>query len=171
MSPDLPLSLDTERLARKGETIAGQYAIQDLQRLEGLLHDKSGEVRFNLEFTHDEDDHRSYIVGTIQANVNLVCQRCLGSMPYNVDSRVYLGIVLKDADLSCLPDDCEPLVTDNDPVSLRALIEDELILALPISAMHAENMCEAADIMADLKGSDRTKPFADLKTLIRNSGK
>lgn len=172
MSPDLPLSLDTERLARKGETIAGQYEVQDLQRLEGLLYDDTGVVRFNLEFTHDNDDNRSYIVGNIQANVNIICQRCLGSMPYNVDSRIYLGIVMKDANLSCLPDDCEPLVTENEPVSLRALIEDELILALPISALHAEDRCNATDIMADLKSSrNSTKPFAELKTLIRNSRK
>ena len=161
MSPDLPLSLDTERLARKGETIAGQYEVQDLQRLEGLLYDDTGVVRFNLEFTHDNDDNCSYI-----------CQRCLGSMPYNVDSRIYLGIVMKDANLSCLPDDCEPLVTENESVSLRTLIEDELILALPISAMHAEDRCNATDIMADLKSSrNSTKPFAELKTLIRNSRK
>lgn len=171
MSPDLPLSLDPECLARKGETVAGQYAIQDLHRLEGLLHDTAGVVRFNLEFSHDSDYNRTFITGNIQANVNVICQRCLGSMPYNVDSHVSLCTAMTDTELSCLPDDCEPLVTDDEPVVLQALIEDELILALPISAMHAENRCEATDIMAELESDTRTKPFADLKTLIHNSRK
>lgn len=140
------------------------------------MHDSTGVVRFMLEFSHDSEDDRTFITGNIQAKVQLICQRCLGSMPYYVDSHVSLCTVMKDTELSCLPDDCEPLVTEDGPVDLQALIEDELILALPISAMHAENRCEATDIMAELENDtmesdNRAKPFADLKTLIRNSQK
>ena len=171
MSPDLPLTIEPKHLARKGETVAGQYAIQDMQRLGGLLHDQSGQVTFRLIFTHDDEKNITYIRGNIQAELNVVCQRCLGCMPYTVDNPVYLGIIGNQIAENELPDGCEPLNAVDEPVNLASLIEDEVILALPISAMHDENKCKATELLTEINSTKRTSPFAVLKTLAEKSGK
>ena len=165
MSPDLPLTIEPGRLARKGAMIAGQYAIQDMQRLGGLLHDRSGQVMFRLEFTHDDGQRVTFIMGNIRANLKLVCQRCLGGMELNIDNPVYLGVAIDQAAADRLPDDCEPLMTGDEPVSLAALIEDELILALPIAAMHDKNECQATKLLTGINSKRQDNPFAVLKTL------
>lgn len=171
MSSDLPLTIEPKRLARKGETIAGQYAIMDMQRLGGLLHDQSGQVTFNLEFTHDNDKQVSFIIGKIHAVLNIVCQRCLGSMQITVNNPVYLGIINSQADASNLPDECEPLLVGDKPIELSPLIEDELILALPIAAMHEEDNCQATGLLQDINMVKKDSPFAILKTLTEKSRK
>lgn len=173
MPPDLPHLLEPERLAKRGETITGHYAIPDLERLQGLLYDPSGTVHFRLEFSHDKDKRQSYIRGMLQADLHLVCQRCLGCLPYTIDSRFILGITQEDTRLTEWPDDCEILPVGQEPVLLAVLIEDELILALPITAMHAESDCPVAagtsQLNDDQRVDEKPGPFADLKKMIRNS--
>ena len=163
MSPDLPLTIAPARLARKGESIQGQYAIPDLQRLVDLLHDQSGHVIFELVFNRDEDRNQVVITGKVEAQVSLICQRCMGMLQYTVDSPVYLGVVSDAEGASQLPDGCEPLFVEGDSASLLAIIEDEILLALPITAMHEEDECDATEFLAKLQQKSRNNPFSILK--------
>ena len=163
MSPDLPLTIAPARLARKGESIQGQYAIPDLQRLEELLHDQSGHVIFQLDFNRDEDKNQVFITGRVEAQVNIVCQRCLGRLRYTINNPVYLGIVSDSTEAGKLPDECEPLVLAGDSANLLAIVEDEVLLALPITAMHKEEECDATEYLAKLRQKSRNNPFSILK--------
>ena len=163
MFSDLSLTIEPKRLARNGETISGQYAIHDMQRLCKLLHDHSGHALFSLVFTHDGEQRRFFITGDIKARLVVVCQRCLGGMEFGINSRVYLGIVDDMSEAARLPESCEPLLADPEPVSLLGLIEDELILSLPISARHDTRECMAEEINA-ISGV-RNNPFAVLQKL------
>ncbi len=167
MSPDLPLTIEPKRLARNSETIAGQYAIHDMQRLGGLLHDQTGQVIFRLEFTHDEKQNIPFIRGEIKAQVNIQCQRCLGGMELKINNPVYLGIVADRAESLALPDGCEPLQIGEESISLQGMIEDELILALPISAMHNANVCKATELINEINNKTGNSPFAALDKLTR----
>jgi uncharacterized protein len=167
MSPDLPLRIEPKRLARTGETIAGQYAIQDMQRLGGLLYDNSGTVIFRLEFNFESKQNIPYIKGNIEAQVNIPCQRCLGGMEFKINNPVYLGIVSNQADYSILPDACEPLQLEAESIALQGLIEDELILALPISSMHKAEECKSTELLNEINDKSRSSPFAALDKLNR----
>jgi len=169
MSPDLPLTIEPKRLARNGEIIAGQYAIHDMQRLGGLLHDQAGLVIFRLEFTYDEKQNIPFIKGEIKAQVNIQCQRCLGGMEFKVNNPVYLGIVTDRAASLSLPEECEPLQIEEETVILHDIIEDELILALPISAMHNTNVCKATELINEINNKTGNSPFAALNKLTRKS--
>lgn len=133
------------------------------------MHDRSGRVTFRLEFTHDDGQKVSFIMGVIQATLKLVCQRCLGGMEFNIDNPVYLGVVPDRAAADRLPDDCEPLMAGDEPVNLATLIEDELILALPITAMHDENECKATRLLTEINSKRPDNPFAVLRTLTGKS--
>ena len=172
MLPELPQTIDPMSLARKGITIGGKYAVGDLHRLCAVLHDHTGRVTFRLEFGRDQDTKHCIITGTIEALLKTVCQRCLGMMDLRISSPVYLGVVSSQEEAADLPDGCEPLLQDASPMSLPAFIEDELILALPISAMHDGDNCAASRMLHDINDAARNNPFAvlkDMKQKIRNA--
>ena len=167
MSPDLPLRIEPKRLARIGETIAGEYAIHAMQRLVELLQDSTGKVIFRLEFIFDEGQNIPLIRGNIKARVNIPCQRCLSGMEFKINNPVFLGITTSVGDSVSLLDDCELLQLDEDSIPLQDLIEDELILALPISAMHKAHECKATELIDKIKDKNRSSPFAALDKLNR----
>ena len=170
MPPDLPLSIEPERLAKQGETLAGQYALHEMHRLGEFLHDKSGKISFCLQFTHDDTSKRSFITGEIQANINIICQRCLGSLALEIQRTVYLGILDRQDESLQLPNDCEPLILDEQTVSLESLIEDEVLLAIPIAPMHEADKCSATELLDRINNKNRNNPFSALKILVSKPG-
>jgi uncharacterized protein len=76
-----------------------------------------------------------------------------------------------------LPENYEPLLVGAEPMPLSAIVEDELMLALPIVSMHAPEQCPAStrpehtadDVPAEGaeadQAADRANPFAVLRTL------
>ena len=109
----------------------------------------------------------------IEATPQLVCQRCLqgfafaaaGSSEIEFSSGLGWGAANSQR---------EVYETDEGWVSLRELAEEELLLALPIVAMHAPQACgrapsyEAAGDIQDLSG-DRSRPFAVLQDLLKKT--
>ena len=165
MLPELPQTIEPMLLARKGATIEGKYGVHDLHRLCEVLKDNTGRVTFRLEFGRDKDNKHCIITGKIEALLKTVCQRCLGKMELRISSPVYLGVVSSLEEAADLPDGCEPLLQDASPMSLPDFIEDELILALPISAMHDDDKCAATSILHDINAAARNNPFAVLKEM------
>ncbi len=171
MQPELPLTIDPKRLAQRGELLQGQYLLRDMPRLEALLHDSAGAVVFSLNFSFDEIRRISFIRGSIRSQVKLQCQRCLGDMCLDIDNPVYLGLPEKATEQSELPQGCEPVAAESEAgsVSLHGLIEDELILAIPIAPMHPVEQCRDAGLIESMNQQARTSPFSVLKNLSKKS--
>lgn len=163
MLPELPQTIEPKALARKGVTIEGEYAVSDLHRLSEILADHTCLVRFRLKFAQDKDKKHCLITGTIEAMLKTICQRCLDVLELRIACPVYLGVIGNQEEATELPDDCEPLLLDADPMSLPTFIEDELLLALPISAMHDADKCAATSVLHDINNAARKNPFAVLK--------
>lgn len=165
MLPELPQTIDPVSLARKGATIEGKYAVRDLHRLCEVLHNHTGRVTFRLEFGRDSDGKHCIISGMIEALLKTVCQRCLDMMDLSISSPVFIGVISKQEEAEALPEGCEPLLQEASSMSLPAFIEDELLLALPISAMHDDDKCAASRILHEINAAARSNPFAVLKNI------
>ena len=79
---------------------------------------------------------------TVHGLVTLTCQRCLTGMQHaiEIDRMVYLARSEAEAErLDELPDGDAILVGER--LSLLELVEDEVLLGLPLAAMHAEGKC------------------------------
>ena len=78
----------------------------------------------------------------VSGEVQLTCQRCLGSMPYKVDVERTLYLARNEAEmerLDALPD--SDAIQAGEILSLVDLVEDEVLLSLPLATMHAEGEC------------------------------
>ena len=160
------------RLARTGSSLDGEVALSRMARLAPLLQSLDGTVRFELCFDLDEAS-RPVALGQIRAKLEVVCQRCLEPMPVEIESEVRLGIVRRESEAVALPPEYEPLQVDGERISLLAVIEDELILALPSAPLHPPGRCQPPRQSRRgvvKNGTEAKSPFAVLAAAKRDAG-
>ncbi len=152
--------------------LRGELALSDMPRLAGLLANADGVVDVSLEFGIDEVGIR-FMRGTLVAELQPLCQRCLEPMTVTVNTEVAFGLVEHDHQVEQLPMQYEALLVTDVPMRLAELIEDELMLSLPQVPMHDEAQCPARDWLPgqgddEQDETERTaNPFAVLADLKR----
>lgn len=170
MLTELPEQIDPLRLAKNDAKLKGCYDISRLTRLHDRLCEIRGQVEFNW-FFHINDQHRAVIQGHIQASLPMICQRCLKPVDYPVHTETALMVLREGESEDIVPDGFEPLILEQMPVSLLSLVEDELILALPIIAKHEQcpvNEHVLAEEDSPAPEEKRPNPFAVLATLKKH---
>ena len=127
---------DLESLAGRGVTLSGELDLGKLPRLLGLLHSEVGSVRAALRFRQRRDEWLAAELD-FQASVELKCQRCLE--PFRHEAKERVDIVLADAAAvpATVPEGFEPFELAGGRLKPAELIEDELIVALPLVPKHA----------------------------------
>lgn len=165
----VPEVLDAWRLVAARRGVEGRLPLSALTRLAGLLHDTDGEVRFSLDFDTDELQV-PYAELKIDAELPLLCQRSLERFLLPVQMVQRLGLLRDEADEAALPPGYEPLLMPEDGM-LRAseLVEDELILAVPVVAIAPGGEAVERDWPAPQAEQDASNPFAALSSLKKNN--
>ena len=161
MTDRLPATIDPFRLARAGQALSGRLTIAPMRRLADSVYDRDGVVKVELFFGYDESD-RATVRGNIEGTLELVCQRCLMGLPYHCDIEVNLALVTSEWAAQPLESGYELLVVAQTPLSLSELIEDELILALPVVPTHDRGQCAVNERYRANVGDERdlaTNPF------------
>lgn len=143
----LPKTLDPFKYADQNKILEGEIALHLMPRLAELLVDTDGRVKVELEFGRDPQKLR-ILKGTLTTVVNLVCQRCLHPVATEIESNFTLGIVFNDEQAQNLPRTYEPLLIEEDEkMVLLDVVEEELILSLPMFAYHTD--CHAHEYQKD----------------------
>jgi uncharacterized protein len=99
----------------------------------------------------------------VDGSVRLECQRCLGDVDLPLRFVTRLELAASEAVLLAADDDIERVVTGRD-MSVVDLVEDELILALPMVPKHEQ--CRPA---AEAEGGAEPSAFQVLATLRKRS--
>jgi len=162
----IPEHIDPYRFAEQSLGLDGDVNISEMHRLSANVVDKEGAVKVSLTFGVDEQKV-TFLRGQLQANLKLQCQRCMKSFNYEIISNFVLGIVRTLEEADQLPDTYEPALTKDNILALRDVIEDEIILNLPIIPRHEVADCEVKLPLKD-KDWETTKnenPFQVLKVL------
>lgn len=140
---------DLEALAEREATLSGEIELRKLTRLREFLHSDSGNVRARLKFSR-----QSSVVVTAElkfdAAVELICQRCLEPMQHRVLENVSLALLGKDSMLGDQDNAREAVVLEDGKLKPASLIEDELIVSLPIVPRH-ERIDECGKIAQTLQ--------------------
>lgn len=166
----VPEVLDAWRLVAARRGVEGHLPLSALKRLEGSLLDTEGNVRFALEFDRDALQV-PYVEVRIDAELPLECQRSMERFLLPVQIVQRLGLIRDEADEAALPPGYEPLLVPEDGM-LRTteLVEDELILAVPVVPVRPgseamERDWPADEAEQDAAQSERPNPFAALSAL------
>ncbi len=160
-------------MAAKGRTLAGSVPLSSLDRLEQSLVEAKGTVEVSLQFSRDEAG-QPCVQGHAEATLRLQCQRCMQPMDWPVRLDFSLGIVTSQGAAEQLTGEYDPLLVGDEPISVASIVEDELILALPLVAMHEKDACPAQAVLQGLKAEAQTStkrenPFAVLAQLKKET--
>ncbi len=140
LTEPLPATLDVRKAAARGVIVRGVLVLSEMGRLQEVLASSDGVVEAEIAFAKDEEN-RSIATVSVEAEVEVSCQRCLERMPLTIQSENRLAIVGDLEQASQLPSRYEPWVVETEPGDLWALVEDELILSLPIISLHESEEC------------------------------
>ena len=163
----LPLQVEPLRLANARQCLMGALTLAELPRLADMLPSQQQVVEVTMQFDRD-DERRAVIDLTIHAVLQLECQRTLKHYEQTFDIHSRLCPVAHDSEVTSLPVEYEPLLLHNDMVCICDVVEEELILALPIIPKQQDNDCAEADNQAYYADSEsavelkKTSPFAAL---------
>lgn len=161
----MPRHADLRKLAAAGASLTGFVPIAQLERLCAESVSSSGDASVELRFGLDDEGLR-VVDGTVAAALSCICQRCLGEMSLAVRAEVNLAMVWDEAQLAALPARVDGLVVGDEPSDLYAIVEDELLLALPFAPRHADDQCNVtvdpvATGAGDASETERVNPFAE----------
>lgn len=157
--------IDSLEFAGAGQELRGSLPVAGLTRLQDYLFDSDGSVEFVVSGGRDLQ-RRPILTLEISGSLHLQCQRCLGELDYLLQVLNRLRLVSKGEDLSEDADDPEApdCIEANPQLDVALLIEDEILLSLPLSPRHAEGTCQNM-LARQEHDADRTGAFAKLRAL------
>ncbi len=175
--PPDPRRLDVAALAAAGASLEGRWPLAGMSRLLESVDAVRTEAQDAAEVTWRADgEHAAHgplprirLHVTASARVTMTCQRCLGplELPLEVDRR--FGFVEGEAQAAAIDAESEEDVLALErSLDVHALIEDELLLALPLVPRHEDCSPPAGgDPPADEAPTEH--PFAALEALRRKA--
>ena len=144
----------------------GRLPLSAMSRLSGSLVDTEGEVRYSLEFGRDDMLQVPYVELSLDAELPLECQRSLQRFLMPVKMTQRLGLVRSEAEEDALPPEFEALLVPEDGMLRPAdLVEDELVLAVPVVPMAPGSEAVEAEWSATSEELEKASPFAALAKL------
>ena len=158
-----PGVIDGLQFARGAQEVRGELGMEHLPRLaemqgatEGLAFGLRGGMR---------DDGKPCLWISVSGELQLVCQRCLGQLVFPLSIDVELALTQDPREIEQAEDEVDRVLASR-AMSVAQLVEDEVLLALPMVPRH--DRC-AAEIPAgrDMKAS----PFSVLTELKRRTGR
>jgi len=158
--------VDSVTFAREAGELSGETAVGNLTRLHDALADNTGVISYRLSGFVNAEEKPSLRL-SVSGDVKLVCQRCLGPLVYRLDSNLEFELVEQGRELSDPSeeaDDVEQILADP-RLDVIGLIEDEIILSLPMVSSHEPGQCQAVTGGSASTGTD--SPFSKLSTLKR----
>jgi len=158
--------IDTFEFSRLKERREGERAVAEFARLPEELADASGVVRWVLQGGMHASGHPQLTL-SVNATVQLMCQRCLLPFAFEVASESVLVIakdeVVADEIDAMLSDDSIDVIVGAKAMNILELIEDEALLTIPLSPKHAicpDQVGQDVEAVASMK---RASPFEVLK--------
>jgi uncharacterized protein len=154
-----PGLIDGLQFARGAETLKGTLDPRRLPRLAEMRCVTKG-LSYELRGRTDAEG-RAWLQVLANGTVTLECQRCLGPLTFPIALRSELLLAESERDIETADDDVDRVLAGK-AMDVCQLIEDEVLLALPMAPRHEQ--CGAEQAAAD---AGRSSPFAELAKLKR----
>lgn len=124
-------------LAERETALSGEIEVRRMARLCELLHADDGSVTASLRF---RQGHGGGLMLEIryEAVLELECQRCLEPLYHEVSEQSQLALLESAQMEATVPEGYEPVLLEGGRLMPAELIEDALIVGLPLAARHRD---------------------------------
>lgn len=174
-----PTRLDIKALALSGQEIVGRDHLSNFARLMPDLRGQSPDVALTWTARGEmrlgaSGEQEPWLHLALNTALPLVCQRCMGPVDVPVSSSRVFRFVANEDEALTQDEECEEdLLVISREFNLQELIEDELVMEVPLIPKH--EVCpvpvklEAADAEFDAPETTKPNPFAALSGLVTNT--
>jgi uncharacterized protein len=158
---DEEFEIDPERIAAKPQVWKGTFVPEELERLQDALADGRGELRYEVTAALDRQ-RRKGVSCIIEGFVFLMCQKSLEAFRHEISVRDKLILVDDEGRLPPIEEEGEEdYVVADGPLDIRDLVEDAVLLSLPMVPRKPGVEAEPGEKAAE----GRESPFAALASL------
>jgi uncharacterized protein len=163
-----PLVIDPVRFTRDGSSVAGKLPLSGMPRLKDLLSDREGAVSYAIQ-GYMSAKGRPVLRVSLTADLAVPCQRCLEELRLRVNSRREIVLLprVTDADPTEGEDDDIDFMPSTGSLDLHDLVEQEVVLSLPMAPRHTEAACRLQPGAAST--GERSSPFSALAGLKKEA--
>ena len=164
---NIPQKIDPFRFAENGLRIKGVLSVKNMNRLCESLYNDSGKVDINIEFGKDEQKV-SFLKGNISCILQLQCQRCMEPYSFEVSNKIKLAIVHTEEEAEKLSKGYDTIVANDDILIIQDVIEDELIINLPVVPRHPLKECKGLPVIESAEPvvkEEKENPFKVIEFL------
>ncbi len=165
------VGLDVDRLSAAEADVDFVVPLGELPRLRAQLAQVAGEVHGRVHFRRQAGIAVAELA--LSGTARLVCQRCLEEMDLTIEAEAQVGLIVAEADASRVPEELEPVLAPEGRISVGELVEEELLLTLPIVPLHADAgdgscvIAPEAPLATDGREEETQRPFAQLAELLK----
>ena len=175
----LSVPLDVRAACRAGEERAGELPLSALSRCRDMAPE-DGRLSYRIRFFEGQGVHPLAAEMAIEASLALECARCRETVVVPVASSSRLSFVFSEEQAEHVDAAAEPVILGREGrVKLLDLIEDELLMAVPLMPVH-ETPCgpippdrpyESGQLAEPVDEDGDDNPFAALAALKKGPGK
>jgi len=147
----------------------GSVAVAAMPRLRELLAADSAMVEVDLNA--EKAFGRNNLKGELRGSLLLQCRRCDKNYVWQLDSQLNLCLVENEEQERAVLESADPYWVQDDQLPLHEIIEDEVILALPMlpRCPTCESIVRDAPLpMGEVAPRQRENPFAALKERFKS---
>jgi len=158
------VTINSLEFAQKSYEIRGTIAPRDLERLQDVLYSDRGRLEYHLQGAVNAAGKPGILLA-VQGELELMCQRCMGALRHVVDTKVHL-VVVSDESAMPMPNeehDDEDYLVDNPRQNVVMLVEDEILLGVPMAPLHETAECGVDAAEAKEKKESPFKVLQGLK--------
>src|SRR5690606_14338416 len=153
---------------RLAEVVAADLASLPEAEVPGEWRQKPVQIRLRFSWV-DAGRRLPAVEGRVRASVPAVCQRCLGPMELALDEELRLLLVApgESAGAEGAAEDFEIWEIDEPTIRPLDILEEALIMAMPLSALHEPGQgCDAPADAEPPVSEETNRPFAGLRSQI-----
>ncbi len=164
----LPITISPSRSAQRRLVCEGVFKLADMTRLLAECESRSEHVQVSVKFDVDERG-LTVMSGTGSALVALTCQRCNENFDQALEVEFTFSPAKNEEAAEKIPSYYDVVELDeNGEVNLRELVEEELMLMIPLIPRHEIQDCpaDADSVWGELPEElEKPNPFDLLKQL------
>jgi len=165
---------DVDRLADRQEDIAFDIPLSRLPRVQAKIAGTEGTVSGVAHFRREAGLRVAQI--EMHGEAKLVCQRCLAPMVWPLDGESRAAILANESDADRVPQDLETVHAQDDRIRVSDLVEEEVLLTLPLVPLHADpaDCAMEEDVPEPLEeesgpAQETQRPFERLGELLKRN--
>ncbi len=136
----IPAYVDVRKAFQQELEVTGSVEIERLPRVREAAASDKVQIAIRLRFATDRSGQKQ-IEGELTGSLEMTCQRCLAPAEVKLQESIKLALLVSEDQINGLDPEWDPWICIEPKLELADLVEEQMMLALPIVHLHEDRSC------------------------------